>query len=385
VVPKSSISLIGWVARAALISGSVCLACCGRGDGTASDGSHGGQITVAKGLAEEDLRIGRVDADGPDAFGQINALTVDERGQIYVSDQSDRNVRVFDDHGRFLRTIGRGGRGPGEFGFAGALGTLATGDLVVVDMENQRYSIFDSAGRFKRGVRRPVTLRATPWGGAIGSDGTIFDVGQVHDSVVNDWRDILVRTSLETGIADTFRLPWYPPAVVTIGDKRRQIRVAIPYAPTLRWRVDPISQTIWEGSSDRYRIVRVGLNGDTLNRVERNLDPIPLSRSERADALAFVSRVGGSEAARLAPQIPKHRPIFTEIWVSSTGRLWVQLTRAKNTRPIYEQFDTNGTFLHRVSLPFPLEVFVVRGSEFYGIRHDSLDAEYVSRLRLPVH
>ena len=60
-----------------------------------------------------ELRLGAVDGDSPEVFGDVRSLAADDRGTIYVADVQAAEIRVFDSQGRSLRRFGRRGEGPG--------------------------------------------------------------------------------------------------------------------------------------------------------------------------------------------------------------------------------------------------------------------------------
>lgn len=62
----------------------------------------------------EELRIGSMDGEGPELFGNIIGLEVDPLGRIYVADSQAREIRVFDARGHHVRTFGGRGEEPGE-------------------------------------------------------------------------------------------------------------------------------------------------------------------------------------------------------------------------------------------------------------------------------
>ena len=72
------------------------------------------QTEVSAWRLVEELRLGRFEGNGPDVFGDINTITVDDNGRIYVLDVGWKEVRVFDRNGRHLRNVVRDGDGPGE-------------------------------------------------------------------------------------------------------------------------------------------------------------------------------------------------------------------------------------------------------------------------------
>lgn len=91
---------------------------------------------------EQELRL----KDDPDApLGMPIALTR-WRGNFVVVDQMLGNVKVFDDAGRLVSTIGRRGEGPGELGSPLDAAELEDGSLAVLDYGNGRVSIFDADG-----------------------------------------------------------------------------------------------------------------------------------------------------------------------------------------------------------------------------------------------
>lgn len=67
----------------------------------------------------EELRLGQVEGTGPEVFGDVHDVAVDEKGHIYVLDYGSKEVRVFDRDGRHLRNMARDGGGPGEFRYSG--------------------------------------------------------------------------------------------------------------------------------------------------------------------------------------------------------------------------------------------------------------------------
>lgn len=61
------------------------------------------------------LRIGEADAEGPYQFGRLVDAALLSDGHIAVADLQAGEVRIFDDEGRHVATLGRKGGGPGEF------------------------------------------------------------------------------------------------------------------------------------------------------------------------------------------------------------------------------------------------------------------------------
>ena len=93
----------------------------------------------------ESLRIGTASEGGPDAFGNVISLTLDELGRLWIVDSQANEVGVFDGDGRFVRTIGGRGEGPAEFIGIGSVRRGPNGEMWVADDDLGRFEIFDTA------------------------------------------------------------------------------------------------------------------------------------------------------------------------------------------------------------------------------------------------
>lgn len=99
------------------------------------------------------------------------------RGLLYVADTVDNNIKVYDEAGRRVRTIGAAGEGPGQFNAPTHL-AFADGKLYVSDTLNSRVQVLDAEGRHLRsfGQRGLYVGHLTrPKGIAVG-DGVVYVV-----------------------------------------------------------------------------------------------------------------------------------------------------------------------------------------------------------------
>lgn len=79
-------------------------------------------------------------------------VKVDNEGRIYVSDTDQLAIKVFDQKGNFIQSIGREGKGPGEFNSISAF-AVNDGKLIAVDGRNRRIIYFDSSGNVLKTVK----------------------------------------------------------------------------------------------------------------------------------------------------------------------------------------------------------------------------------------
>ena len=101
---------------------------------------------------EEDLRIGEAEGAEEYMFTSIRDLAVDDDGSIYVADNEDACIKVYDASGIFLRRISRKGQGPGELGRPYGVQITDNAEVMVHDGANRRVHYFSRAGDFLRDV-----------------------------------------------------------------------------------------------------------------------------------------------------------------------------------------------------------------------------------------
>jgi len=78
----------------------------------------------------------------------VSGMSVDERGNFYVTDLLEYAVKKFDSRGNFIGRTGRRGGAPGEFR-APSLSVASGGRLVVVQVEDPRIEVFDTGLVFR--------------------------------------------------------------------------------------------------------------------------------------------------------------------------------------------------------------------------------------------
>ncbi len=86
-----------------------------------------------------------------DLFEYPTDVAWDAAGNIFVADGLGANTRVakFDKVGKFIKSWGSKGTGDGQFADAHSLGIDGAGNVYVADQGNKRIQIFDNDGNFK--------------------------------------------------------------------------------------------------------------------------------------------------------------------------------------------------------------------------------------------
>lgn len=329
----------------------------------------------------EDLRLGEIDAEGPEQFGEIRSIAVDEEGRIYVLDEHAQEIRVFGADGLYVRTIGREGGGPGELRRAMVMLFDPDGHLRVLDPQNNRISVFDSAGTYLDGLWMAGSFFTSRWPGGYDDAGYFYhflpDFGGA-------FRFVIVRMDSALNALDTIRVPEYEAESFdyTSPDGNNRLRTGVPFAPFLVWVFEP-GRAMWEGVNDRYRIVERSVEGDTLRIIERAWSPVPVTGLDRDSALEglewFVREGGKIDPSRLRDTKPAYQAFFLD----AERNLWVlPFTVSADQGRVADVFDPDGRYLGRVALPFAVERSpwpVITDRHLYAVTEDELGVQYVAR------
>ena len=99
--------------------------------------------------AKNILTIGGESAANEYLFSYIPDIASDEEGNIYVCDQNEHKISVFDKSGKYKYAVGREGKGPGDL--MRPMSVKVFKDKIYVDDNiNSRISIFKKGGKFDK-------------------------------------------------------------------------------------------------------------------------------------------------------------------------------------------------------------------------------------------
>lgn len=328
----------------------------------------------------EDLRIGSIDAEGPETFARIPSFAVDDAGRFWVLESQAAELRGFDPSGRHIGTVGRAGEGPGEFRQPLRVDISPDGELWVMDPGNARLSIFGSEGGLERTVPFGGGFFTTPWRGGFDRSGRYY-------SPVLD-PDAEVRIRFGVFHEDLIPLDTIDPPADPVERNRWQFvsddggaRMTIPFQGRRTWDLSP-EGTVWALITDEYRLVEFGLDGDTLRTVTKTSRPVPVSDEERAEAIESL-RWFTDQGGRIDPsEIPSHKPSVNWFFWDDLDHIWV----ARTDEPgLFDVFDPEGRFLGEITLPFMLQEVptpIVQDGLLYGVVEDEYEVPYVVRARI---
>jgi 6-bladed beta-propeller len=356
---------------------------------------------------QPEFAIGKVEGEGADVFGSISALEVDQIGNIYVLDRQANDLRIFDEHGNHVRTVGRAGQGPGEYSAANGLVWLAEDSLLVIDQRGDRYSVLDQAGNYVRAVRRRLGFYGWVFQGGMDGD-LLYEISSIRNG--EEYEPALLGTrvrgdGLEAGsapvptdqppeegprfVADTLRLPKLDGPLFesfSVRNERGGMVMGVPFAGTPQYNLDG-SGGIWMGHSGTPRLYHVTLKGDTLAEVILSAEPAAVSPEEVDEwqaqpAIEQFKQMGGKlDLSR----IPKTKPFFNGIIEDGEEYLWLTVPTLPQ-RVEFAVLDPDGRYLGHLDVDgIALETYVrpvVRNDRLYFVGRDDLDVQRVYVYRI---
>ncbi|MBA3560185.1 MAG: 6-bladed beta-propeller [Gemmatimonadaceae bacterium] len=358
----------------AVLPALVLLACLFIGSLTAT--SIAAQASPEKVSAKLELEIGRAPENDDFFLNRVVGIAVDASGRIFVLDNGENDVKVFDRRGRFLNSFGREGTGPGEFTRPIAL-RLTNDSLVVTDGLQRRISIFALDGTHLKTERlpslendRPMYMAVSLRGGALASISSpqLSDTKENHDP----YTQIVVRRS-GVRTADTLASIRSDGVFFTVPGPRRSmgafspgfgdggawalsgdtlIAVADGYSGAVRWFVFD--------STGHHLMASATVAGTTRRASARDLEEA--SRRHRETA----SNPADRREKRIFSDPPAYWSRITRAVFADDGNLWIAGATTGGASSAWTVLAPNGRRVFGIPLPRSFVLEAVHRGRLYG-------------------
>lgn len=322
---------------------------------------------------ERAFRVGG-EPEGPASFYAVRPeqVGVDGEGNLYVLDEDDFRVAVFDAAGRPLRTVGRQGGGPGELEAPYAIVVEPDGTVTVGDGGKGALVPFAPDGAPL--PERPFGTMYLGWPIALTPSGVVILRKEYRAG-----RDRLLALGDGEPVAFAI-LDGMPPAAVAYPACGLSLRQPPLFAPELAWTAR--GDTVFAATSSAYRIdifvatrLRASVRRDVppraatealavLEAERRPRSPVPNCTLDPDD----VVRGRG-----FAPVLPA----VSAIAAAPDGTLWVRRGAVVGEPAAIDLFDAGGAYLGTLppGSPFPAAFFP--DGRIAAIERDDMDIQRV--------
>jgi hypothetical protein len=388
----------------------VLAACSGRESGVSVTDSAGVRLVMNEATAgwsdstawtaTTNLTIG-TEAGGEEyQFSRIGDLDVAPNGDIAVVDQLAGVIRIFNDSGIFLRSIGRSGKGPGELSRS-ANGIYFVGDSVLLlDPGERRRTVFAQDGTV--GAVTPLPAGPTGQGWSRLASGDFLMRGLTISRVDGKFAfwDALLAVRGDTAVSDTLFAFDY-----TKTDLGGPPKIRIPLIvnnPT--WARLSDGRIAWT-ALDRHYVQIHDSTGRIVARVSSvQWSPKPVTPSDKAAMVELLRTkyraIGGDPSFADSPQVeaPAEFPAITTVRAGPQGTIWVQQMGPVESidpmainapdradflgGPAWHVLDSSGVFVGTIELPKRFRIFRMRENTIYGAARDDIGVERILRLHL---
>ena len=129
-------------------------------------------------VLDEELSIGEAEGREEYMFLEVQSITTDDEGRIYVLDSEENNVKIYDKKGKFVNKFGRKGQGPGEFSRPIKVIVTNQDEILVQNMYSNPFNFFSLEGKYKRSVSPDEFMLG---GSDLDSKGNIIATAVVRD------------------------------------------------------------------------------------------------------------------------------------------------------------------------------------------------------------
>jgi len=334
----------------------------------------------------------RAEDVGPYQFAFVFVGILLPNGGIAVAEGATSEVRLFDEAGMHLASIGRRGKGPGEFQVVSGLFAYGDDSVLAYDQGERRATVLPLAGGMPRVVTNPVAGNLTAFGVMADGRMLLYNPG-------------LYRRGRAAG------LQWETTDIAVL-DIRNGSGTVIGQLPSRELLVDPAGQSgelapnhaaIWAGSadgfywgrSDRFEIRRFDGEGRLRSILRRPVEPravtqamldrwveVNLAMYRRSEGEAGAERNRARlEAATRGSQVP----LFQQAFVDHDQRLWVGRSVWPEVNAWARQwsiFAADGVWLGDLEVPPGWFVLDCRDDQVLVARHDEDDVPHVQVHRI---
>lgn len=349
------------------------------------------------------LTIGSVDGDEGEFLYEVTGAHGLPEGGVAILNAGTTEIRVYDNAGNQVTTIGRRGEGPGEFTWMRLAGTIGNDTLVVLDSGLRRMSLVHPEAGFLRSAFVEPEVTETLYASGVFGDGLVlFGSG--------------ARTRYYEGVQEGMSRP---PATYRVCDLEGRLVGELGEKPGLevelqvvesradgqlrvRNRSHPLARLpeaaargnrFYFGPQDTFEIEAMDPNGRLLRLFRVLEDPVPVTAEAWAryvdERIEATARDADHEARRrrffegerefLPPTFPAHGTLK----VDPLDHLWVEEYRLPGEESlIWSVFNPDGIRLARVTLPPGMDVLEIGSDRIIGLVKDEYDVEFVHLFRL---
>lgn len=362
----------GWVLKG-LVSAFICLSllACQKGEEVKAENIDGIPIirnpkdpappqgSPSKLTLEEELSIGESSGSPETIFSGVRDIEVDDQNRIYILDSKACHIKIFDESGEYLRTIGKQGQGPEEFSRPFGMSLVGQDLIAVEDMGNRLIKFFDLDGHY---VKSLITAKMRMFARAtFSSQGYILGIVPTMDPD-NPFYELIKFDSDLNRIKVIRTCPLPSP------------RGLDPFLPVFYFQIDRDDNIVY-GFPKSYELEILSPEGDVLKKVTRDYDPVEIAEEEKEEERK-------SHPPEIKLIFSTQYPPFRLFWCDDEGRIIVQARERRDGRVgyVYDVFDRQGRYIVKFNLETTPMLW--RSGKMYAVAESEEGFQSVKRYKV---
>jgi hypothetical protein len=293
----------------------------------------------------------------------LRAIDVDEKGNIYALDSREGHIKVFDNNGKYVRTIGKKGQGPGEMQTPYDIHITPKKEILVNDVRARRFLFFLLDGTFQRQISTAkMTFFLNP---KMNSKGMIVGSKQIlglipgFELLMFDSNFDLIKTiaKIELPKPPTFK----------------------PELPEFFWEYTQEDKLVW-GTSTKYELQVLNEEGEITKKIEKDYSPVKITQEEKEEMMKRFSKEGAPPAIKF--EFPQNHLAFMNLSIDDEGRIFLGTYEKaeKGEGYYYDVFDSEGKYLAKIPLKDKPQVW--KNRDFYTIEEDDEGYKVIKRYKV---
>lgn len=121
---------------------------------------------------EKELTIGLSEGPSEYLFGDISSYCVDDEENVYVWDFKENQIYMFNNRGKYVRSIGREGQGPGEYQIMSNIQIINKNEIAIFERAKPALIIYAKNGTIIKEIKNLSIANSI--GSYIDADGNIY-------------------------------------------------------------------------------------------------------------------------------------------------------------------------------------------------------------------
>ena len=297
------------------------------------------------------LQIGDEIGDSTTCFGSIVDARIDSQGRIFVLDEMEACLKVYDMEGNYIQQVSRIGSGPGESRYVKGMFLMPDGRVSILSSDKNGYIVFDDSLRFLEEI--DLWMENSPYQVTPLSNDRLavcrYDENESTDCVrhavaiyewdSDHWETLLWKDSLEvTGVYGENPSETYCFIEINqlstggVGDGMVYFAPISPYD---------------------YRVIGWDSTGSEVLNISRDIPPLPKTAEQIEYELFYVNSVfelrSGGRQLPFEFEPEPYCNLITQVDIGPDGNLWVR--RGTCSGLFFDIYDFEGNLLRHAIYP----------------------------------